>query len=71
LVDVRKKTHHGAGVGCRNIINNSPPDVEVLASTTGAVHATLVTFSCAGIDVVRREEDKAHVLRKKENSEQR
>lgn len=45
-------THKGTSVGRRNSIDDRTPDVEVLASATDPVFATLVTFASTCVHVV-------------------
>ncbi len=58
----RKISHHAAGVCCRCSINNSAPDVEVLACTALGVRAAGVALLSTRIDIIAIKESESHVL---------
>jgi len=55
-------TNHATSVSGRNSIDQSTPDVEVLASTTIRICSASIALLGTGIDVVPVKEDKTHIL---------
>ena len=55
-------TNQTAGVSCRETVNDSTPNIEILTCTTDRIRTSFGAFLSAGRDVIPVEEDETHIL---------